>query len=99
MAFVPHELIISDELETTATPTSLGNAAVQKYREDIAPYGADKQHEWADINMKLPRSVPIEEMMQDSALNLLNGPLQEERGYSIEDVAAVLLWDPRFVRP
>ena len=82
---VPHELIISDELEAIATPTYVGSAAVQKYRENTAPYGADNQHKWADINMRLPRTVPVEDMMQDATFNLLNGPLQEERGYSIED--------------
>ena len=82
---VPHELIISDELEATATTTYRGHAAMTKYLEDAALFGADSQRKWADINMRSPRTVPIQKMMQDPTFDLLNVPLQEERGYSIED--------------
>ena len=82
---VPHELTISDEYRVTATPTSRGEAAMKKHREDAAPYGAYNQHQWADINMRLPKTVPIQEMMRDSTFGLLDRPLQEERGYGTED--------------
>lgn len=82
---VPHELTVHDDYSVTVELTPVGHAAVDKYRRAISPYTVETQRRWSDLNTGQPETFSFDELTELQFVKDLNGPLEEERGYSMED--------------
>ncbi len=82
---VPHELTVHVDYSVTVDLTPAGHAAVVAYRRAKLPYTVETQGLWSDLNTRQPESFSFDDLMVLPFVEDLNGPLEEERGYTMED--------------
>ena len=82
---VPHELTVHDDFSVTVGLTPMGQAAVEAYHEAVVPYNAETQRQWRDLNTGESEQFSFAKLQELQFVKDLNGPLEKERGYTMED--------------
>ena len=80
-----HELTVRDDFSVTVDLTPMGQAAVDEYRQAVVPYNVEMQRQWSGLNTSQPEPFSFDKLKELQFVKDLNGPLEEERGYTMED--------------
>ena len=82
---IPYEVHIDEGFDVSARPTDRGNTIQDIYQNKLKPYVAEKHEEWVDDTQRPRKSPTLDQMMAIPEINILDAPLEEERGYSMND--------------
>ena len=82
---VPHELTVHEDLSVTVKQTDRGEVALDMYRNALRPHLAENSREWTDSVQPPHDEVTFDQIAQTRDFRILNQPLKQERGYSLED--------------
>jgi len=83
---VVHELRIDQSLQTTIEPGARVERAVEQWKIDTRPHTFRKQREdLLNANQELINPVQESEITDSNFWSLLDGPIEEELGYSLTD--------------
>ena len=82
---IPYKVHIDESFELSSRPTDRGNIIQDVYQARLKPYVAGKHEEWVDDTQRPRKSPTIDELMATPEINILDAPLEEERGYSMND--------------
>ena len=81
----PYEVTIHKDFSMTSRPTRKGLKAWNAYRKASKSYFVESDREYA-ASVRMPQErVELDQVFELPAFKVLNGPLEEERGYRLTD--------------
>ena len=82
---LPNELCIDQDYDMTFGPTDRGIKIQDTYRNALKPHLEENKQEWVNSVQRPNPDLTIGQLMELPSLQILDLPLEQERGYSMTD--------------